>query len=60
MSTQTTNYPDFVTDADRSDWDALSHERQQHYLNMAEYLRKEYPDIPLSMTWIDTAITFGA
>src|SRR5699024_9127174 len=36
-------YPDFVTDADRHAWDAMSPECQQQYLDAVPYILETYP-----------------
>lgn len=56
---QTTNYPDFVTDADCHAWDELAPERKQQYLNAVDYIREEYPDEELSVALIGTVLAFG-
>ena len=61
MSTTVPNsgYPDFVTDADRHCWDALTPEVRKQYLDAAEYIRVEYPGEEPSMVDIGTVLTFG-
>lgn len=59
MSIVNDKYPDFVTDADRSDWDGMSPERRQQYLDAADHVRESYPSEELSVALIGTALTFG-
>lgn len=58
-SQQTPGYPEFVNEADRHAWDKMSPERQQRYLDAADYVREEYPDEELSVALIGTVLTFG-
>lgn len=61
MSTSDPNatYPDFVTDADRHVWDALSPGRKRQYLDAVDYIRAEHPDEELSVALIGTVLAFG-
>lgn len=52
-------YPDFVTDDDRRAWDAMSPERQQHYLDAVPYIHETYPGEKMSVALIGTVLTFG-
>jgi len=52
-------YPDFVTDANRHAWDAMSSELQQQYLEAVPYILETYPDEKLSMALIGTVLAFG-
>jgi len=52
-------YPDFVTDADRHAWDAMSLDLQQQYLDAVPYILETYPGEQLSMALIGTVLTFG-
>lgn len=52
-------YPDFVTDADRHAWGAMSSELQQQYLDAVPYILETYPGETLSVVLIGTVLTFG-
>lgn len=52
-------YPDFVTDADRHAWDAMSPECQQQYLDAVPYILGTYPGETPSVVLIGTVLTFG-
>lgn len=56
---QTATYPEFVTDADRHAWDALSPEDKQAYLDAVPYIQQEYPNEELSVVMIGTVLSFG-
>lgn len=53
------DYPFFVTAADRRSWDAMSPERQQQYLDAVPYLLGEFPGEEMSVAFIGTVLTFG-
>jgi len=52
-------YPDFVTDASRHAWDAMSSELQQQYLDAVPYILETYPGEKLSVVLIGTVLAFG-
>lgn len=56
----THNEPSFVTDHDRDLWESFSDEKKERYIKMADYLRVEYPDVPLDVVTIGTAMISGA
>lgn len=54
-----TDYPLFVTTAERRSWDAMSPERRQQYLDAVPYILGEYPGEKMSVALIGTVLTFG-
>ncbi|MDN5686221.1 MAG: hypothetical protein L0G94_05975 [Brachybacterium sp.] len=42
---QSNEYAAFVTDDTRHSWDAFTPEQRQHYLDAADYIREEHPDV---------------
>lgn len=56
----TPGYPDFMLPEHEHVWDQLSDAQQAEYLDMAAYMRREYPEVEVNVVSIAEFLSVGA